>query len=358
MTSVADPLVTIVVATFNSGAVLPRTLDAVAAQSYPSVAMELLIVDGGSTDDTHAVAERYGARIVPNPRTEPVYAKFLAIHEARGSLILYLDHDEVMLSKDSIRGKVNAMRAADVHAVSGSGYANPAGCAPVNDYINEFGDPFSSFVYRLSKHHRFFLPTMRRRYATATRADDHDVFQFSATDELPILELCAGGSLIDLDYLRRELPAALETPANIPHLFYLMLPASPRIALMTDDVLAHHSADTFGAFLRKIRWRVKNNVHFPAMANSGFTGRQAFGASKTRWRPLLFLPYSFSILLPLWSGARLAVTRRNPIYLAHAYLCLYTASLIVFHMTLRTFGYRPQLRSYDETTVVGEGHED
>ena len=40
------PLVSIVIATFNSEMLLPRTLDAIRHQTYPAESIEILIVDG------------------------------------------------------------------------------------------------------------------------------------------------------------------------------------------------------------------------------------------------------------------------------------------------------------------------
>lgn len=348
-----EPLVTVVMATFNSARLMDRVLEAVRAQDYPQDRIEVLVVDGGSTDGTRQVAERYGARWLDNPRTEPVHAKFLGLHEARGRYITYLDHDEVMRSAGSLRAKVDAFRAAPgVRAVIGSGYANPPGCARINDYINDFGDPFSMFVYRLSKHERFFVRTMQARYPSELQQTGAIVFDFTGVHDLPIIELCAAGSMIDLEFLRERMANVLAEPSNIPHLFYLMLPIAPHLAVTPDDALLHYSSDRFGSYLAKIKWRVKNNVHFPHMAASGFTGRKGFGAASTRRRQLLFPIYSLTLFPAALDGVRLALTRRNAVYLLHPALCVYTTVLIVGHMLLRSLGYRPAMRSYDESTVI------
>lgn len=65
------PVVTILIATFNSEKILSRTLEGIKKQSYPQDKLDLLAVDGGSTDGTYALIERYGGRVIHNPRTEP-----------------------------------------------------------------------------------------------------------------------------------------------------------------------------------------------------------------------------------------------------------------------------------------------
>lgn len=67
------PLVSLVVATRNEARHLPALLESLAASEYPVERIEVLIVDGESTDGTREVAQGYvsrlpGLRIVPNPQ--------------------------------------------------------------------------------------------------------------------------------------------------------------------------------------------------------------------------------------------------------------------------------------------------
>ncbi|WP_345949395.1 glycosyltransferase family 2 protein [Mucilaginibacter sp. PAMB04274] len=55
------PLVSIIIATYNAATHLPGCLDSITAQAYPAI--EVIIVDGGSTDDTIAVLQQYNAYI-------------------------------------------------------------------------------------------------------------------------------------------------------------------------------------------------------------------------------------------------------------------------------------------------------
>ena len=102
------PLVSIMIATFNSEKVLPRTLEAIRAQTYPQDKLEILAIDGGSTDSTLEIAKKANCKIIDNPKTEPTYAKWLGFSKCTGKYLITIDHDEVMENKDSILLKVKA----------------------------------------------------------------------------------------------------------------------------------------------------------------------------------------------------------------------------------------------------------
>jgi hypothetical protein len=55
------PLVSIVVPAYNSAAYLPPMLESLTAQTYPR--FEILLMDNASTDETAAIAARYGERV-------------------------------------------------------------------------------------------------------------------------------------------------------------------------------------------------------------------------------------------------------------------------------------------------------
>ena len=349
-----NPLVTVVIATFNSEKFLPLVLKSIREQNYSKDKLEIILVDGGSTDNTTSIGKKFGCRIIKNPRTEPVYGKYLAFLKARGRYIMYLDHDEVMLNKNSIALKVLALRNNDgVKAVAGGNYRSPKGYPFVNEYINEFGDPFSFFIYKISKRDGFFLNSMLKKYPVIRQTQKYAVFDLSSVNNLPIIELVAGGSMFDAEFLKKEFPETKEKMEFLPHYFYLIYSKYPQVIVMKNDPILHFSADTLQKYLKKITWRVKNNIYFiSTMGESGYSGREKFQGGLFRLKKFLFIPYSFSLIFPLIDSFYLVVTRKNPYYFLHLVLCFYTSSLITYHSVLKFFGYSPRLRNYDGSKEI------
>jgi len=346
--------VSIIIATFNSERLLPKVLAAVKKQTYPKDKIEILIIDGESKDKTLKIAKEFGCKVLNNPRTEPVYGKFLGYLNAKGQYIMYLDHDEVMENVDSINIKMKAFKKnAQIKAVAGSGYKNPNGYPFINSYINEFGDPFSFFIYKLSKDANFFSQTMKERYPIFLENKFFAAFDLSKIKSLPIIELVAGGSMFDATTLKKEYPQTLKRYELLPHYFYLLHSKYPFIAITKNDALIHYSADNLKKYLNKIKWRVKNNIyHVSDMGESGFSGRNKFQPSLLRLKKYLFIPYAYSLILPLLDSISLMISRRKPLYLLHLPLTVYTATLIIYHYFLRISGKKPVLRSYDESKEI------
>lgn len=89
-----EPLVSVVVPTLNAARFLHQGLESVAAQTYGS--WEAVLVDGGSIDDTLAIARRYPrVRVVHQRGTGLAGAWNEGIEAARGGLISFLDSDDV-----------------------------------------------------------------------------------------------------------------------------------------------------------------------------------------------------------------------------------------------------------------------
>ena len=71
MAADSPPKVTILVATCNSELTINDCLDALFEQNYPQKLMEIVVVDGCSTDATLKIAQKYPVKIVSEPLSAP-----------------------------------------------------------------------------------------------------------------------------------------------------------------------------------------------------------------------------------------------------------------------------------------------
>jgi glycosyltransferase involved in cell wall biosynthesis len=108
----AVPLVSVIVPCYRQARYLPEALDSALGQSHAAV--EVLVVNDGSDDDTEAVARSYGDRIryLWRPNGGLSAARNSGIREARGRYLKFLDADDA-LHPDQIAWQVEAVQGRD-----------------------------------------------------------------------------------------------------------------------------------------------------------------------------------------------------------------------------------------------------
>ena len=105
------PTISVVTPSFNSGKILAKCLRIVREQNYPQEKIEIILGDGGSTDNTFEVAKKYDARIVniPTKKQHAEYNRGVAYNNAKGEFVLTLDSDNFLPDRNWLRRMVNPL---------------------------------------------------------------------------------------------------------------------------------------------------------------------------------------------------------------------------------------------------------
>ncbi|SFG92219.1 glycosyltransferase family 2 protein [Neptunomonas qingdaonensis] len=110
--SLSKPFVSIVIATYNAASTLKRAIDSVASQKFEYI--ELIIIDGGSTDETASIVNNKSKGIVDYFVSEPDSG----IHEAwnkgvkasNGEWIYFLGADDCLKDENVIQRFYNEQK--------------------------------------------------------------------------------------------------------------------------------------------------------------------------------------------------------------------------------------------------------
>jgi len=92
---IESPLVSINIPTLNSERTIARCLRSVVQQSYKNI--EIIVIDSYSSDNTVAIAKRYGAKVVYERKLPR--QRIRGIMESKGDYILLLDSDQELESR-------------------------------------------------------------------------------------------------------------------------------------------------------------------------------------------------------------------------------------------------------------------
>ncbi len=122
-----DPLCSIIIPCLNEEVFIEAVVRQAAEQRYPADKIEILVVDGGSTDKTRAIVSELAAadqriRLVDNPDRIQAAAMNLGIKRSHGEVIVRLDaHAEY--ADDYVAEAVKALRRTGALNVGGAARA-------------------------------------------------------------------------------------------------------------------------------------------------------------------------------------------------------------------------------------------
>jgi glycosyltransferase involved in cell wall biosynthesis len=119
------PFVSIIIPARNEEKFIGKCLESIVRQTYRRDRLEIIVVDGMSTDRTREIAERFkmtspiSIRIIPNERRVTPVARNIGIKNARGDFICFLDaHAEY--SPDYIARCTTHLAASNADVVGGN----------------------------------------------------------------------------------------------------------------------------------------------------------------------------------------------------------------------------------------------
>lgn len=107
--------VSIIITTRNEEKNIKNCLESIRYQTYPSILIEIIVVDNNSSDKTKEIAQKYTKKVF-NFGPERSAQRNYGVKKAKGKYILYLDAD-MILSSTVIEKAVNRLNNCDLTAL-------------------------------------------------------------------------------------------------------------------------------------------------------------------------------------------------------------------------------------------------
>jgi glycosyltransferase involved in cell wall biosynthesis len=149
MTSSAQPLVSVLIPVYNAGSYLARCLDSALGQTYPAI--ELVVVDDGSTDSSPQLIDRYAARhdtlmvVEHQANAGAAAARNRAIELSHGAYVCFMDNDDWM-DEDMVERLVEVCLREDADLAC-CGYRRPTDKGAVMlEAIPQAGQEWAPFL--------------------------------------------------------------------------------------------------------------------------------------------------------------------------------------------------------------------
>lgn len=140
------PFITIIIPVYNGERFLDRCLDAIFASNYRS--FEVLVVNDCSTDNSVAICESKGARVISTSRQSgPAAARNMAAEVARGEVLMFVDAD-VVVKPDTVELMADRFTTRpELSAVFGSYDDDPA----EPNFLSQYKNLQHHFVHQTSQ---------------------------------------------------------------------------------------------------------------------------------------------------------------------------------------------------------------
>ncbi|MGI5867818.1 MAG: glycosyltransferase [Kiritimatiellia bacterium] len=254
--------ISILIPTLNSGRTLRPCLDAIREQDYPAEAVEIVIADAGSTDDTIDIARECGVtRIVPNGLKTGEAGKSAAAAAADGDILALIDSDNILPGPDWLARMVAPFADPDVAASEPLHYTRRVDDGDLTRYFAMLGmtDPLCLFI---GNYDRYTAITGKWTEIPLETVDQGDWIKVALQSGAPMPTIGANGFLI-----RRNV---LDAVAWRPYWFDVdvlrdVAAAAPDGRVHMAKVkcgIVHLYCQTFAEFARKQKRRVRDFLYF------------------------------------------------------------------------------------------------
>lgn len=100
-------IISIVIPTLNAQAVLETCLKSIRRQNFNKSLIEIIIADGGSTDNTLKIAKKYHTKIIKNPLKTAEAGKAVGVKTATGKYIALIDSDNILPNQNWLQTNIN-----------------------------------------------------------------------------------------------------------------------------------------------------------------------------------------------------------------------------------------------------------
>lgn len=309
------PTISIVIVNKNGGLKLEHALETIDSQSYPWSLIEILIIDGGSTDNSKELAKRYHTRFINGGfHGNQEARRFVGAKEAKNEIIAWIDSDNYLPNNDWLQQMVEPfMENKEIFASETLRYAYQKNGSAFNRYCSLFGinDPVAFYLGKADR-----LDYSNNNWVLAGKAVDKGSY-FEVTFDQNLPTVGCNGFLIRRKILEKVLTEP-ESYFHIDVIFDLIMLGYNKIAFVKTDII-HDTSDSLSGLIKKrMDYYLNHSVKLAQKRRY-----QVFDSSKKRDKILLllFVLYTLTIIKPLFDATKGFIKKPDMAWFLHPMVC-------------------------------------
>lgn len=290
------PAISIIIATYNSARTIKSCLTGIRGQDYPQDKIEIILVDGGSTDKTLEIGKRYNCKTIIKPQIPSEAAKAFGLQIATGEYVADFGSDNILPDNEWLK-KLTAplLENKAITASYPLRYCYRKNDTIFNRYVALFGvnDPIPFYVGKADR--QSFL--YQKGYSLAGKAKKKgNYYEVTFTPEnLPTVG--ANGFIINRNLLYK----AKIDPDHYFHIdvIYDLVVKGYNTFAVVDACIIHDTAETFISLIKK-----RSNYLSTLYLQKIDKRRYHIVTRKDYPKLLLFIFFSLTFIQPLYLSIR------------------------------------------------------
>lgn len=306
----------IIIPTYNSAQTLDQCLESIASQDYPKEKIEIIIADGGSTDQTVEIAKSFNAKVLVSRRDQQNQErrKALGLMEAEGEIVAYIDSDNILPHKNWFRLMVQPFFDDEkIVATYPLRYTYEKSHSLLNRYFALYGvnDPLAYYLDRRDR-----LSWAENSWIHAGDAVDRGYYYWVRFRPENMPTLGANGFLA-----KREILLNVKcNPSEFFHIdvnYDLVKLGFDTYGIVKEDII-HLTGNTFFSFLRK---RMIYMIQY-YLNNQSVRRYNLYSPTQDKRKLGLFIFNSFTLLKPTYDSIRGYKKIHDTAWFLHPLMCL------------------------------------
>jgi glycosyltransferase involved in cell wall biosynthesis len=322
--------ISVVIPTFNSKRLLADCLGSIRKQDYAQEKVEIIIVDGGSTDSTIDIAKKFKSEVISEPgeQNNPERRKALGALSAKNDIIAFIDSDNILPHPDWLNKMCAPFYRNDlIIGVSPLRYHYDKKDSLLNRYFSLFGanDPVA---YYFNKRDR--LSWAEDRWSLLGEAKDRGDFYKVVFKEGEVPTVGANGFLIRKEILLKALKSAddfLHIDINCD----LIQMGYNTYAFVKEDII-HLTGSRLWMFLKK------RHIYMTQYYLNGLQGRRfKMYSERDRLNLIKYILFSLTLIVPVWHAFKGYAKIHDRAWFLHPvmclfFLCIYASAVLEWHI--------------------------
>jgi len=325
-------LISIIMPTLNEEKKIEKALISIRKQTISEEQIEILVIDGGSTDKTREIALKYGAKILENPDVYPEAAKRIGISLSIGKYLVFMDADEELTDNDQLQKRINLFNNSNVKAVLANCLRTPEDYPSLARYINCYGDAFSYFVYKLDSEN--LISSFDEKGFNCMKKREGRIYELKKNDVTPIGD--GGTTMLDLEFMKKGLSDKFNDPDFSTTCFNDIVINTGCFGIVEGDTINHYSSALLKTFFKKLRFRIIVNLD-PVNNISGYIARSKVN-NNLSYRKWLYLLYCILFPVVLYDSISMCIRKKDIFFMFHIIFTYYIFFLVIYYGFLKTIG--------------------